>query len=74
MLRLRCGNGEQIDFWNDVRATEISLRRKFSNLYLILDNRFGKVATFVKIDSSPNLSWSVNFSRVLQPHEISSFQ
>lgn len=31
------------------------------------------MAAFVKTDNLTNLSWSINFSRELLPHEITSF-
>ncbi|PWA40524.1 hypothetical protein CTI12_AA561720 [Artemisia annua] len=39
----KCGNGQLIEFWGDVWIEDFTLRNKFPELYLISNNRFGKL-------------------------------
>lgn len=65
----RFGKGDQVEFWADNWLTEIPLKRKYPDLYLIADNPFGKVLDFYSIQGLNLICWSIRFKRILSAHE-----
>lgn len=69
MRKWRRGKGVQVEFWADNCLTEIRLKRKYPDLYLIADKPFGKVIEFYSIQGVNLICWSIRFKPILSVHE-----
>ncbi|XP_039046839.1 uncharacterized protein LOC120187117 [Hibiscus syriacus] len=55
-MRLKAGNGEDVEFWNDVWLGDVPLKILFPRLYVLSNNRAGKVMEFMLITMLNNTS------------------
>ncbi|XP_039017176.1 uncharacterized protein LOC120148050 [Hibiscus syriacus] len=67
--RLKAGNGEAMEFWNDVWLGDVPLKILFPRLYVLSNNKAGKVMEFM-VNNTSGWVWDIQMRRYLADWEI----
>ncbi|XP_039026469.1 uncharacterized protein LOC120160094 [Hibiscus syriacus] len=66
---LRAGNGESVEFWNDIWLGMVPLKERFPRFFALSNNKRGKVAEF-RMNSNSGRVWDIQMRRNLVDWEV----